>query len=703
VNESIPQPLVILHGDGVGLACAADGSLQAEETQGLFAGDTRLLSSYRFTVAGHGWRLLARRRLGPATVQWDLQNPKMRAFGNDLSQGCLHARIRRRVFGALHDDLRVTSFLDRPIPIRLALLIDTDFADLFEVKDRTTPPRLGSHRFANGPRVTLDYQRGDFRRGLEVDFEASQGDPLFVGSQIVFDVILAPHEPWTCCVEAVPVVDGRRIELRGDPHAAEPIEPAPSLTIDSGERLARPLRQGCLDLDRLFVAPGEGSRFITGGAPWFLALFGRDALVTSLMMGLLGARMARGSLAALAATQAREIDAFRDAEPGKIAHELRRGELAHRGRIPHTPYYGSHDAPALYVLALWNAHRWTGDRTLLEAYLPAAEAALRWCSDRGDLDGDGLLEYRSQSPMGYRNQGWKDAGDAIVDLDGRDAELPIATVELQGYWFAALLAMAELEEVSGASGRADELRAAATALRARVEERFWIEDEGCYAMALDGSKRPVRSIGSNPGHLLWCGLPDRDRARRTAERLLAPDLFSGYGIRTLAASHRAYNPLSYQRGSVWPHDTALLAAGLARYGLHDEAERVVDGLLDAAACFEDSQLPELFCGLPREDGPPVPYELANVPQAWAAAVPALLAQSMLGIVPDVPRGCCYVSPWLPSSLPHLELRGIEIGSGELAISLRRDGESTRIERADHPHLRILEGVPVAPLWGAPLE
>jgi glycogen debranching enzyme len=702
VIESLPYPLVILHGGGVGLACAPDGSVFAEERQGLFAGDTRVLSSYRFAIASHGWRLLARCRLGPATMQWDFQNPEIRGLGLDLREGTVHARLRRRIFGALHDDLTVTSFLDRPLAVRLTLLLDTDFADLFEVKDGSMPPRLGSHRIAEAGRVTLSYERAGFRRALEIELRASKGEPIAIGSQMIFDLVLTPHEPWSCCVEAVPILDGVRSEFRGDPHADEEHEYHVPIEVVADARLARPFEQGCIDLDRLTFAAIDSQPFIAAGAPWFLAVFGRDALVTSLMTGLLGARHSRGTLDALAATQARVRDDFRDAEPGKIVHELRRGELARTGRVPHSPYFGTHDAPMLYVLALWNAHRWTGNRSLLDQYRPAAEAALRWCEERGDLDGDGLLEYRSRSRLGYRNQGWKDAGDAIVDEQGHNAELPIATVELQGYWFAALHAMAELDEQCGEPARASERRAAAMALRARVEDRFWIEEDDCYAIALDGAKRPCRSISSNPGHLLWCGLPSEAHARRTAERLLAPDMFSGYGVRTLSASHRAYNPLSYQRGSVWPHDGALFAAGLARYGLHTEAARVLDALLEAAGSFEGARLPELFCGFAREEGPPVPYEMANVPQAWAAAVPILAAQLMLGLVPDVPRGCCYLSPWLPAWLPHLALNGIEIGDGELSVSLRRDDDSVRIERAEHPTLRICEGFPAAPLWGAPV-
>jgi len=697
----ISHPLVVLHGDGVGLACDADGSLAAHELHGLFAGDTRVLSTWRFTIGGHPWRLLARTREGASTAQWDLENGPLRSGGRDVPDGCLHARVRRRVLGALHDDLAVTSFLDDAIALRIGLHLDADFSDVFEVKSRSTPPRLDVVRVLDGKRLTLRYERRGFTRALEVRVSPSHGDLTHVGAQLVFDVVLEPGRPWTCCLDAIPILDGRRCALRGDPHAAEPIQHASSLAIETPAVLAAPFERGCLDLDRLGIRDAGGHTFIAAGAPWFLALFGRDTLVTSLMAGLTGSWHVRGALAALGAVQATRRDDYRDAEPGKIAHELREGELARAGRIPHTPYYGTHDAAALYVLALWNAWRWTGDAALVDAQLPVARAALRWCVEGGDRDGDGLLEYRTRSAAGYRNQGWKDAGDAIVDERGRPVMPPIATVELQGYWYAAQLAMADLVAHRGEPDEAARLRSSAAALRARVEERFWHEPEGTYALAIDGDKRPIATVASNPGHLLWCGLPSPERARRVAARLLAPDLFSGYGVRTLSATHPAYNPLSYQRGSVWPHDGALLAAGLARYGLRTEAERVIAALLDAAGTFEDARLPELFCGLPRSDGPPVPYLRANVPQAWAAAAPILAAQLFLGLVPDVPRGQCAIAPWLPAWLPRLVLRGIELGDGELAIALRRDGDATRVEYAVHPTLEIVEATPVASLWGAP--
>lgn len=700
MTPSVPQPLEILYGDGVGLACAVDGSLHAEELHGLFAGDTRVLSTYRFSIAGHPWRVFARSRQSPSIAQWDMENPRVRTPGGDIDEGDLHFRLQRRLRGALHDCLSVTAFTKKRCPLRLSLQVDADFADLFQVKDQSTAPRLSVQRTPGKRELVLRYERRGFSRGLHVRFDVATG-PLFVGAQVVFDVLLEPQQPWTCCVSAEPEIDGRRVLFHGDPHGPDAPDITRSLRVDCEPLLAEPFRRGALDLDRLAIQDDGDPPYIAAGAPWFLALFGRDTLVTSLMAGLMGPWHTQGALLALGKTQAHARDDFRDALPGKIAHELRRGELARFDAIPHTPYFGTHDAPALYVLALWNAFRWTGDEAILDAHLGTAEEALGWCETSGDEDGDGFLEYRTRSSKGYKNQGWKDAGDAIVHESGADAELPIATVELQGYWYSALLAMAELLEHRGDESGADRQRALARQLRTAVEERFWMDHAGIYALALDRKKQLVTSISSNPGHLLFCGLPSEARAERVAARLLARDMYSGYGVRTLSAEHAWYNPLSYQRGSVWPHDNALLAAGLVRYGLREQAAGVLKGILEAAALFEGGRLPELFCGFARDAGPPLPYAKANVPQAWSAAVPILAAQLFLGLVPDAPNRRCHVAPWLPEWLPVLDLHGVTIGQGELSIRVERTGSAARVTRVECPGIEIVEGLPQAILWGRP--
>ena len=698
--QTILHPFEVLVGNGVAMSCALNGELAADERHGLFAGDTRVLSTYRLAIGGHAFRLLARSRPGPSTALWEMQNPGVRAPQGDIDEGTVHLRLRRRIAGALHDDLSVCAFVAQETALRLTLQLDADFADLFEVRDQSTPARLGVQHIPRSDGVSFTYERRGFRRALHVSLRMSGGRLTIAGSRLVFDLTLAPRVPWRCCIDAVPELDGVRVELEGDPHAAEAAAPA-SARISSDPLLGIPFARGAIDLSHLAIAQPDAPPFVAAGAPWFLALFGRDTLVTSLMGGLLGSWHVRGALAALARLQARERDDFRDAEPGKLPHELRRGEHARFGIVPHSPYYGTHDAPALYVLALWHAWRWTGDSGLLDAFLPHARLAMKWCETGGDPDRDGLLEYRTLSPLGYRNQGWKDAGDAIPHADGHHADPPIATVELQGYLFAAHRALAELLDARGMQLEAQQQRARAVRLRALTEERFWIERSDSYALALDGRKRQVQSIASNPGHLLWCGLPTRSRARRVAQRLLAEDMFTGYGLRTLSARHRCFNPLSYQLGSVWPHDTALFTAGLVRYGLNDEAGLVLKALLEAASTFEQARLPELFSGFQRAEGPPVPYEKANTPQAWAAAVPVLAAQLMLGLLPDAPRGRCYVKPWLPEWLPRLEVEGIEIGNGRLDLAIERTTTGTVIRRARHPSLEIVEDMPEAPLWGKP--
>ena len=703
MTVQIPHPTVVLHGEGIALACGLTGEVRADELHGLFVGDTRVLSTYRISLAGQQWQLLGRNRDGHGTATWTFQSPSIRTPRGELAQGSLFFKLRRRVSGGLHDDLTIRGFGDEQIETRLTVQLDSDFADVFEVKDRRLPPRLDVVRTSEGEQLTLRYERAGFGRALHVTFSTSdpaQGRSLeFIGSQIIFDIALGQAEEWTCCIHAEVELGGIIQPFAGDPHDPEP-EPSPATApmLRSEPILELPFERGCADFHALAVPSGDYA-FVSAGVPWFMCLFGRDTLLSALMTGVLGGWPARGALAALASLQATARDDWRDAEPGKLPHEIRRGELAFRKMIPHTPYYGTHDAPALYCLTLWNAWRWTGDESLLDTHLETAERALQWCEDLGDRDGDGLQEYATRSRLGYYNQSWKDAGDAIVGPTGELAKLPIATIELQGYLYAARLAMAELSESRGDQAKGLRLRDSASALRSLVEERYWLEEENFYAVAIDGNKEPLRTVSSNPGHLLWCGLPGPDRACRTAERLIADDMFSGWGLRTLSSKHPRYNPLSYQRGSVWPHDTMLAAAGMARYGLNDQAATLVRGLLDAACALEDARLPELFCGIERDRGGPVPYAEANIPQAWAAAAAPLAAQLFLGIVPDAPRGRCFLNPWLPEWLPRLEIDRLSIGRRTLRVVLRRDGGATEIEEIDGDEIDVVSGGAEAALWG----
>jgi glycogen debranching enzyme len=549
--------------------------------------------------------------------------------------------------------------------------------------------------------VTLTYEHGDFCRRLHVTLSGPTEPPQVVGSVVLFDLVLTPGKHWRLCVDAEPEIDGEVMRFAGNPHRPEesPAGDQPTVAVKAPPVLQAPFECGYTDLHRLALTTDEAPPYVAAGAPWFYTLFGRDSLVPALMAGLAGDSPARGALRALGALQADERDDWRDAEPGKLPHEVRRGELAQLDFLPHACYYGTHDAPSLYCLTLWSAWRWSGDRELLDKYVPIARSALRWCDELGDRDGDGLQEYATRSRKGYYNQSWKDAGDAIVHEDGRLADVPLATIELQGYLYAARLAVAELLEETGEDPEAERLRAAAHELQALVEDRFWLDEPGFYALALDGRKQPVTSISSNPGHLLWSGLPAPDRADAVARRLLEPDLFSGWGLRTLSSEHPRYNPLSYQRGSVWPHDTALVAAGLWRYGKREEAATLLRAILEAACIFEDDRLPELFCGFDRSIGAPVPYREANVPQAWASATPVLAVQLFLGLVPDAPRNRCFVEPWLPEWLSHLEARGIRVGRGCVDVAVAREGRQTVVIELAGTDVETIAGEAPAVLWG----
>jgi glycogen debranching enzyme len=700
----ISHPSIVLFGDNSALVCDLSGSIAAEEVQGFFVADTRMISTYKVDLNGCAWRLLGRSRLGHGGAQWQFQNPMIRDALGDIAKGSLSFGLRRRVAGALHDDLLIQSFAGRPVRLRLVLQLDADFADIMEVKSRSMPPRMDLRRVFRPNGITLVHEVRGFRRALHVRLQCSGDGPSSSGSRLSFDIALKHGEQWQCCIDAVPEIDDGEVRFGGDPHEDEPDPRTASahVTIECASILAKPFARGSADLRALAVRnSSDPVPYVAAGAPWFLALFGRDSLVAALMAGLDGAWLAEGSLAALGRRQGRRRDDFRDEEPGKIAHELRRDELTHLGELPYSPYYGTHDAPSLYCLALWHGWRWTGRRELVETHFDTARRALCWCDELGDRDGDGLQEYETRSRKGYRNQGWKDAGDAVVDAKGRQPRTPIATVELQGYLFAARIAMAELADELGCQQEARRYRVQAAELRRAVEERFWLDDEGFYAFGLDRDKHAIDAIASNAGHLLWCGLPDSNRARRVATRLLEPDMFSGWGLRSLSDRNPAYNPLSYQLGSVWPHDTLIAAAGLWRYELRDEAAVLIRAVLQASEAFEDDRLPELFAGLDASCGFPVPYEEANIPQAWAAAVPLLAAQLFLGIVPDAPRCRCFVSPWLPEWLPRLAVRGISVADKNVTIAVARKGDDTVIENAQAEGIDIVHKQIDAPLWGTP--
>jgi len=532
--------------------------------------------------------------------------------------------------------------------------------------------------------------RDRFRRRLVYRLLNSGSPPSYANGRVTFELDLAPGATWhTCCHYLLDRGEAVRAPRRGCQHDGVASEDAlqdrwlsgATKVTSTNEDVYRVYRRSVDDMGALRLYDhdfGPDLWIPAAGVPWYVALFGRDALIASLQNAIVQPALARGALKKLAELQATERDDRRDAEPGKIPHEVRSGELAHFHLIPHTPYYGTADATPLYLIALHEAWRWLGDDTLLREHRETALRCLEWIDQSGDLDGDGFQEYRTRSPQGYENMGWKDASDAVVYPDGRQVPAPKALCELQGYVFDAWLRMAEVFDALGEPERAVALRGKARGLRAAFEDRFWCEDLGFYAFALDPEKQPVRTIASNVGHCLWSGIASPERAARVVQRFFEPDLWSGWGIRTLSARNPAYNPFSYQRGSVWPHDNGIIALGFKRYGFTAEAARVARDISEAASSFMYYRLPELYAGVERRPGTfPVLYKQANVPQAWAAGSVFHLLQAILGLRGDAPRGRLYVDPELPRWLPEITLHGLAIGEARVDLRFWRDGDCSR--------------------------
>jgi glycogen debranching enzyme len=440
--------------------------------------------------------------------------------------------------------------------------------------------------------------------------------------------------------------------------------------------------------------PVDNRRIIAAGIPWFATMFGRDSIIAAYQSLSLNPQLAAGTLCLLAERQGTEHNDWRDEQPGKILHEYRDGEMTRCGEMPFGPYYGSVDATPLFLILLSETFNWTADEELVKELLPAAHRALDWIDQYGDLDGDGFVEYLRRSPKGLVNQGWKDSWDANMHRDGTVAQPPIALVEVQGYVYDAKYRMASLLRAFGDTKRADKLKKDALELARRFEKEFWMAQSGFYAMALDREKKQVQVISSNPGHLLFTRIVNRERARAIVGRMMRDDMFSGWGWRTLSAEERVFNPLSYHRGSVWPHDNSLIAHGMALQEFREPSQRCLTTLFQAAMNFRDYRLPELFCGVQRREfDEPVHYPVSCSPQAWASGAFFLMLTSVLGIRPSAPRKeLNIINPVLPEWLDFLHLRNLRVGNSRVALDFSRRGDRTYCNVVDVEGEKLLVNV-----------
>ena len=645
---------------------------------GLYHRDTRFLSGLDLVVEGLEPILLhsSTERNYSQIVEMTYPFEAIDREGVHRKENVSIQRYRILAEGSLHERIRVRNFGTKARRLKMTVDFDADFRDIFEIRGlvrerrgQVQPPKVDRST------VVLAY------RGLDGDVRSttirfSPAPDRLDASRAEFVVACEPGQDEEVVVEIVPEVGGAttaRVTLQQaeDRLTREYTRWRKRCTRlrSSNVPLSQFLDRAILDLRMLTAHDDGGAEYLDAGVPWYSALFGRDALLTSYQALGVNPELAWTTLRGLAALQGKESDDWREEEPGKILHEVRVGELARAGEIPHTPYYGSVDATPLWLVLLHGAYRWTGDLDAVRELWPNALVALRWIDEHGDLDGDGYVEYRRRSPRGLDNQGWKDSGDAIVHPDGTLASPPIALVEVQGYVYHAKRSAARLAADLGERDVAERLEREAADLRARFNRDFWMEQQGYYALALDGDKRPVETITSNPGHGLWSRIVDEDKAARVVRRLLSPSLSSGWGIRTLAAKQAPYDPIGYHTGTVWPHDNALIAHGMRGYGFDREARTVLDGLAAAGAFFPYARFPELFCGFSSEEVPvPVQYPVACRPQAWASGAPLLMVRTYGGLSADAPQGVLYIDrPRLPAWLHRMEILGMNVGDTRLDL------------------------------------
>jgi glycogen debranching enzyme len=642
------MPLTILEGSTF---CVSDelGDI-SEPTMGLFAHDTRFLSRWVLTINGARPLMLSSRKVEYYSAAFFLRNPVV----GDLEHDEISIARERFIGDSMQEHLVVSNHAPRSVAFELSLEIGNDFADIFAVKAfdfalgdpnhaRPLPPAVPPVYEADDNQFVFVASENGFH-GLTQVVLSERGETE--DSKVTYRIELEPRETWRLRVDVIPATDGTRTAVQmaerrfGDELARVRSSLAawrlrvPQLR-GSWDDLTHSFRQSVADLSSLRMdedtrVPGQ---LPAAGMPWFMTVFGRDTLITCLQTLLFGPELAQNALAVLAELQAVADDPEADAEPGKIVHEVRHGKGA-EAWFPR--YYGTVDATPLYLVLLSEVWRWTDDAGLVRDLREPAMRALEWIDRYGDLDGDGFVEYRRRSSRGLVNQSWKDSGDSQLFHDGRHAEAPIASCEVQGYVYDAKLRMAELaREVWRERELADRLEREAAELRTRFDEAFWCEARGgYYALALDAGKERVDSLTSNIGHLLWSGIVPPERVDAIVDQLMGEELWSGWGVRTMSLGDGGFNPLAYHNGTVWPHDNSLIAWGLARYGRWAEAQRIVRRLLNASSYF-DHQLPEVFAGFSRTETPfPIPYPTAARPQAWAAGAPVLLLQLLLGLEPD---------------------------------------------------------------------
>ncbi|MGI8422667.1 MAG: glycogen debranching N-terminal domain-containing protein [Chloroflexota bacterium] len=687
------------------LRAASEGTLDGGADEGFFFEDTRFLSLLALSTQ---WG--KPEPLGSSPVEGDrlLAYFQVPEAGDDL--GCsVYIEVAYRVTESLEATIRVQNYaVDKAIPVELSVAIAADFADATEVskgeREQSAPMETCWHEAEQLLRFT--YQHPQLKRATEVQVRQGAPRAVFDDGRLCFAMLLVPHVAQEITLTVVPVSDGQRRSPE-EPAAArrqkaiaaaqEEIREGTPHLISTNGSVARAWKTATADLPSLPLGMEGGAAAPSAGIPMYQHFFGRDTLTAGWQAAMAGTAMLRDALRVNAAWQGTKIDDWSDEEPGKMIHEIRWGPLSVLGHDALAHNYGDYATPPDFLVMLGQYLAWTNDRETTRALLPAAREAVQWLERYADIDGDGFIEYLTRSPQGIKNQGWKDARDSVIDAEGRIVENPIASSELQAYWYAGLQQAGVAFMALGEVGYGVELWRKAAALQRRFNERFWMEDEGCYAFGLGPGKEQIRSIGSNDGHLLAAGIVPRDRAPRVVRRLMAPDMFSGWGIRTLSSEHVAYNPFSYHRGSVWAVESGTIALGFARYGEWHALHRLAKAVFDASDLFIENRIPEVIGGIQRDADHPHPgiYPGANEPQAWSASMVVTVVQALLGLNPCAELGVIFVDPHLPRWLPDLRLRGVRVAGTvfDFDLRLRADGRADFRARRRAGRIRVIPQAP----------
>jgi glycogen debranching enzyme len=709
-NEQVSEHIVLKEND-VFVTSNAMGDMPSGDSLGLYYNDTRYLSLYTLTVEGKEPVLLSSSSEHNFMANLQLTNPALGLeSGSTILPNTISLRRNRLVQNGMRERIGLFNYNPFPVRLRLQIELGADFRDMFDVRGFRRNGRGQMHEPQRaGNVIILGYSGLDGKeRQTSVSFDPSPDfvsfhiappsavehrlDAIYPGNAptikdiirppsavATWEIELVPQTPWFVNLTVVPEgsreyqpfflfdSDARHLKSEYEEWYTE----SSHLRTDN-EVFNTLLERSFADL-RVLTDPVPGGLFPAAGIPWYSVPFGRDSLITGLQSLMFKPSIARGVLRYLARHQGTKVDEWRDEEPGKILHEMRTGEMAALNEIPHAPYYGTADATPLFVMLFVETMRWTGDDDLYNELLPHAMRALEWIDHHGDADGDGYVEYETKSRWGLRNQGWKDSWDSLKFPDGRLPKPPIALVEVQAYVYAAKMGMADLLMSRGDKANGARLAQEAVLLKERFNRDFWMPGKGFYAQALDGSKRQVPSISSNAGHALWCGIADEDKAERVVERLMSPDMLSGWGVRCLSSEEPHFNPMSYHNGSVWPHDNGIVAAGMRRYDFHEEAAEVIEQIVQAGIRFRLFRLPELYCGFARDlryYSVPAEYPVSCSPQAWAAGTVLHFCQTMLGLEPDAANSRIGIEPHLLPSIGELTIGRLMLANN--AIDLRAE-------------------------------